>query len=206
MNSRLRIIILLLAGIFGSTVYAAATPQELLAGASRAYKNAGGVEADFVISTGGKKMNGTIKSYGSKFVLKTAGGNSVWYDGTTLYTYNPMEKEVIMETPSAGDVSSINPYGIIVSAPSIYNATQLTSKSANMYRLKLTPKNMKAGNPTYELYLEKKGLMPVRLVGTSGGKRVGVEVKRYSKGKKFSAGEFSFPKNKYPGVKIVDLR
>lgn len=206
MKTRYISLIILLTGLFCSTANAAETAQELLAGASRAYKSAGGVSAEFILSTGGKKLSGTIKSEGNKFVLKTSGGNAVWYDGSTLYTYNPSEKEVTVESSTAGDVSSINPYGIIVSAPSRFNATLMPSKSGNMYRLKLTPKNSKSGNQTYELYLEKKGLMPVRLVGSSGGKRVGVEVKRYSKGKKYSTGEFSFPKKKYPGVKIVDLR
>lgn len=203
-----RIALLCIIALMASLIsQAAESAADVLSRSAAACRRAGGISADFTMSAGGKKSNGTIKVSGARYALTLAGQRSVWYDGKTLASYDSATGEATLESPSASEAAAMNPYAIIQSAPSQYKAERLESKNKGLDRIRLTPRRATSGVRSIEVYVDKKSMMPVRtVVNGTDGRRTGIEVVRYRTGRSFTASDFTFPSRRYPKAKVTDLR
>lgn len=179
----------------------------ILRKANEAFANAGGIEADFTVSSSAGSTSGKMTVSGQKFALKLNNGHATWYDGKSLWTYNPTTKEVTVSTPTAADLETLNPWAVLKNAGIRYYAKTLDAKEASQYRLLLTPRSRKDAIRRVEVFIDKKTYHPHKIVVTpTSGQPVTVMVGKLTTGLKPAASVFTFPKSKYPKTEIIDIR
>lgn len=179
----------------------------ILRKANEAFSKAGGIEADFTITSSAGNTSGKMTVSGQKFALLLNNKHATWYDGKSLWTYNPTTKEVTLSTPTAADLETINPWAILKNAGIRYYAKTLEAKDASQYRLLLTPRSRKDAIRRVEVFIDKKTLHPRRIVVTpTSGQPVTVVVGKLTTGLKPAPATFTFPKSKYPKTEIIDIR
>lgn len=155
-----------------------------------------------------ESFEGTIVMKGDKFVLKTP-DMMIWFDGSTQWTYMPRTGEVNINTPAGSDLRFLNPMILLQDYQEDFNVSYIgESTSANAktaYDIALTPKK-KDDMEKIEIQIERSTSLPARLVVTMHNDMRNVI--RVEELKKDSPPDdvFTFPKNKYPDVEIIDLR
>ena len=118
--------------------------QDILDRTATAFRQAGGIQADFTVQTYAKGVLqgssvGTIRLKGEKFLLD-ADGVKTWFDGRTQWSYLTNSDEVNVSEPTPEELQSINPYALL----SIYKQG---------YHMKLGKTDVYGGKPAYEVIL-----------------------------------------------------
>lgn len=171
---------------------------------SAAAKFAGkSVKVSFSVS-GSRSLSGTALCSGKKFAVETS-SSSVWYDGNTMYTYNPSTKEVTLTKPSAEELAEANPMTYIAGWKNIYTASMASKQPKTGHCIILTPKNGKSGFGNVVVTLSAN-LSPQKIVIRTKQKQTySINIKSFSSASASEA-SFRFPKSRYKGVKTIDLR
>ena len=91
--------------------------QDILDRTATAFRQAGGIQADFTVQTYAKGVLqgssvGTIRLKGEKFLLD-ADGVKTWFDGRTQWSYLTNSDEVNVSEPTPEELQSINPYALL---------------------------------------------------------------------------------------------
>lgn len=176
--------------------------QQMQACAKRYLK--GNLTVSFGYSGKMGRGSGVLKSSGNKFALETSAG-STWYDGKTMWTYSPKMKETTVVSPTKSEIAEANPIGLLRSAAG-FNARYAAKQTSGASAIVLTPKTSGTGVKRIVVVLDAKTLMPKKIdVTLSDGGTVALSVKSL-RNASHTAGTFVYPKNRYPKVKIVDLR
>lgn len=207
MNEMKRYILMILAiaGVFGSA-FSADTADEVLNRAAQAVKSADGISASFTINSGGQTLTGTLKSSGNKFSLQTS-TTSVWYDGKTMWTYNPKTNETTVTLPTPTEVAEVNPLYIVNVYSHNFTVAFTKSQTKGCRTIVLTPKSRKLGYKSVHLTIPDKSSFPSRVVVIpSSGQKITVNIEKSTTGVRHTASTFIYPKSKYPKAEIVDLR
>ena len=206
MRKLITILLLLVIAILPSEVMAQLSAPQVAAQASAKLKNTSGLKAEFRIDAGGKKVTGSLLSSGKKFRLMS-GAYSAWYDGSNLYTLNPRTKETTLIVPTASELREYNPLLFIDGASDSYNLEFSSHQPAGKYMLVLTPKRKNEPIKSVFITLDKKSLLPENIVVTSNDGNVStLTLTTLQTNMKIGSGIFIYPKQKYPGFKINDLR
>ncbi|MCM1377265.1 MAG: outer-membrane lipoprotein carrier protein LolA [Clostridium sp.] len=180
------------------------TASQLLSRASSKISSSGGLQASFSLS-GGVSTSGTIYSSGKKFAI-ISGASSSWYNGSSLWTYNPAVKETTLVTPTSAELQESNPL-LYVGGASKFNAAFVKGSPAGTKMIQLLPKSKKTGVKRIIVTLNAKTLIPSKIVVyPSTGGAVTLSISNVKLGVKFAASTFVYPAKKYPGVTVVDLR
>ena len=178
----------------------------MLKKAAAAINGAGGLTASFTLDYGQQKMTGTLKASGRKFALQTS-STSTWYDGKSMWTYNPNTKETTLMTPTPQEVGEANPLAIVNSYSSAFTASFAKSQTKGSKTVVLTPKSKQSGYKSVHVTIPDGTSFPSKLVVIpSSGQKVTVSVSQVKTGQKLPESSFVYPKSKYPKVEIVDLR
>lgn len=207
MNEMKRYILMILAiaGVFGCA-FSADTADVVLYRAAQAVKSADGISASFTLYSGGQTLTGTLKSSGDKFSLQTS-TTSVWYDGKTMWTYNPKTNETTVTLPTPTEVAEVNPLYIVNVYSNNFTVAFAKSQTKGCRTIVLTPKSRKLGYKSVHLTIPDKSSFPSRVVVIpSSGQKITVNVEKATTGVKHTASTFIYPKSKYPKAEIVDLR
>ena len=188
--------------------------EDIIEKTSRLYKEWGGMDVYFSANIRSEKNNvsesfeGTIIMKNNKFVLKTP-DMSTWFDGTTLWSYMPRNKEVNISAPSGSELRLLNPMFFLQDHKKDFNVSYIgESTSANAriaYDIALVPKK-KDDIEKIEVQIEKNTSLPVKLVVLlRNDVRSTVSIKEI---KKINPPDnmFSFNEAEYPGVEVIDLR
>lgn len=198
-----------IAGVFmilGAGGMTAQTADQLLMKAADAINSAKGVSASFTMEAGGEKLSGTLKASGSKFCLLTASSCS-WYDGKTMWTYNPRTRETTVTTPTASELAEANPLYLVRSYSGNFTASYAKSQTKGSRTVVLTPKSKKSGYRSVHLLIPDKSSFPSAvMVNPLSGQKISVTISQVRTSQAIAASQFVYPKSKYPGVEIVDLR
>jgi Outer membrane lipoprotein-sorting protein len=216
-NISLTINVLLLLSIYIAPVKMTAQTKnadDIIEKTSRLYKEWGGMDVYFSANIRSEKNNisenfeGTIIMKNNKFVLKTP-DMSTWFDGTTLWSYMPRNKEVNISAPSGSELRLLNPMFFLQDHKKDFNVSYIgESTSANAriaYDIALVPKK-KDDIEKIEVQIEKNTSLPVKLVVLMRNDvRSTVSIKEI---KQINPPErmFSFNEAEYPGVEMIDLR
>lgn len=180
-----------------------AVTTDILDKAASAFKKAESVVAGFTIKADGRGGSGTIKLCGSKFVC-AVGGNTVWFNGKTMWTYVKENEEVNVTTPSAAEVAKMNPYKFLTLYKSGYKAAK-GNNTKEYYEIVLTP----AAKGEYSKVVVRVNRHSYQLMYasmTSGKAVTTVSVTSYKKVKKLPDSTFTFSSKKYPDAEVIDLR
>lgn len=178
------------------------------------FEKAGGVKANFTVQAFSKgrsmgESTGTIQLKGEKFLLKTREA-TIWFDGTTQWTYLAESEEVNVSTPTPEDLQGMNPYALL----SLYQkgfsykmGAENVFRGKPVYEVILTATNKKQALSHLTLYVTKEGYQPVNvIVESSNGNKSEITVTTYQAGLTYADAMFVFTKKQYPHAEVIDLR
>lgn len=179
---------------------------QIMQKSASALLKSGGVTASYTLKVGGVSETGTISVKGKRFAIVSS-SRSVWYDGSSLWTLDPEEKEVTLTAPTAADVASVNPYLLVSNYKAEYTARLVKGTVKGTYNIQLTPKNRQNYVKSATLCIRASNYMPVRMDVTdrSGNKTV-IVVSNVKTGVRLADSVFRFTPKNHPGVKLIDLR
>ncbi len=166
---------------------------------------AGGVTAQYSITSSQGNSQGTIAMQGNRFRIS---GNDVkcWYDGKNQWSWSPVTGEVNITTPTADELQMTNPIAAVQHFKAAFNIKKAKAKTANTLALKLTPKK-KDNIKTLWLYFDTTtSLLRTARFEMSDKTVYKVQITGY-KHKALPASTFTFDKSQVPaGTQVVDLR
>ena len=200
---RIRYIYAILALLIGLTA-SAATPAQIFESCVAKLRGAKSIKADFSLTAQGRTLSGTLVSKGEKFAV-TTGGNGTWYDGRDLWVYTPSSGEVTVWKPVRSELAESNPL-LYLSTAGDYNVASAAGAAKGESALTLTPKRRSAGVKSIRVVINSSTSLPKSMEITTGNGVVKVNVKSLQLGTSVADSSFTFPKGKYPKVKITDLR
>lgn len=184
----------------------AETADEILSKASSKIKNSKGVNVSYTISSNGKSFPGVLKSSGKKFYVNAA-GMETWYNGSTMYTYNPSSKETTLVNPTAADLSETNPLLYLDSYSKYFNSRFSKNKKAGLYIIDLIAKTKRANIKKLTVFLDKNSLLPKKfIITTPAGDISTITINKLTLGAAVSSSAFDYPKSRLSDVNIIDLR
>lgn len=184
----------------------ALTATEVMNKAASYAKAAKGIVGVFSVTTSGGSFTGSLKASGSRFAFATPVSTS-WYNGKHMWTYNSSSKETTVVTPTANEISESNPLEYLRTYSANYSAAFSKNKAAGKYVVTLIPKSKKNQVRSVEITLDSKSLKPEKFVVTpKAGTAATIRIKSLDYSKSIGTSEFEYPKAKYPGVPIIDLR
>ncbi len=174
------------------------------------FHRAGGIRAEFTVSSPDGSSSGTLSLKGDKFVLE-AGGITTWFDGHTQWSYLPSNEEVNVSEPTAEELQSLNPYAWLSLYRNGYRAELVkinNSREASLYyKVRLTATDRQQEMQSIVLHVSKANYLPVRILLQQLGEiQVEIEITSCVTGKNWPDGFFVFDKAKYPSVEVIDLR
>lgn len=179
---------------------------QIMQKSASALLKSGGVTASYTLKTGGASETGSISVKGKKFAI-TSSSRSIWYDGASLWTFDPEEKEVTLTAPTAADVASVNPYLLVSNYKTEYTARLVKGTVKGTYNIQLTPKNRQNYVKSATLCIRASNYMPVRMdVTDRNGNKTVIVVSHVKTGVKLADSVFRFTPKNHPGVKLIDLR
>lgn len=197
---------LILSGFFYSAESQAQTAQGALSKAAAQVKGAKGIEVTYTISGQGHNISGVLKAAGSKFYVK-AGGMESWYNGKSLFSYNPNSKETTVVSPTPSELAEINPLLYLNSYASLFEPVFSQNKQVGKYIIDLKPKSRKAPVKKVTVFLNSRSYQPEKFVITSlDGSVATVTIGKSNYKVSIPSSVFEYPKGRFPNVQIVDLR
>ena len=165
--------------------------------------NQGGITAHFTLSLpgGAGSTSGTISIKGSKFVATTP-QTTIWFNGTTQWSYMKSTDEVNVSTPTEAQRLSMNPYALMTLYRQGYNLSMTNEGGSYVVHMKAT--NPKRNIP--EAYVTvSKAYQLQKIKIKQANKWTTITVSGIQR-KNLSDNIFTFNKKNYPSAEVIDLR
>ena len=145
---------------------------------------------------------GSISIKGKKFYMHSA-ASTMWFDGTTLWTYMSSNEEVNISTPTAQQLQTLNPYNFINLYKAGYASTMTTSGST--YQVHLTANGDQYKIKEAFLTIDKNSYVPKQIKMLTGSKWTTFTISDL-KTEAVDDAKFRFDAKAYPNAEIIDLR
>ncbi|KAA6327674.1 Outer-membrane lipoprotein carrier protein [termite gut metagenome] len=174
----------------------------------------GGIKAGFTLKTAHKnqpptEFQGTIQVKGEKFLLKTD-QVTIWFDGKTQWNYGNHTNEINITTPTPEELQGINPYALLSAYQKGFEyktGTRTHFQGKSIHEVILTASDKKQDIPSIRLYITKDTYQPVYiLMEQQSGHRNEITIVRYQIKQPYDDAVFTFKKEQYPDIEIIDLR
>lgn len=181
------------------------TATETIANTKSKIEGAKTLSADFSMQSSGQSVKGQIYSKGNKFSIVTpATGN--WYNGRELYTYDASAKETYLFKPTASELMEINPL-LYIKSYNLYKVQESKKSKGGMKKVVLIPKKNGTGIKSISIDINTKSFMPtsVTILPTSGAE-IKLMISNIRLNGEIPDKTFEYPKTKYAGIPITDLR
>lgn len=207
MTVKLKILLWLVTAMLPFSGISAPTAADLVNKAAVALKSAPAVSATFTYKIGSRSGSGSLQLSGRKFAFSSP-QSSCWYDGKNLWTYSAASKETTLVTPTAEELAESNPLSYISSGAAGFTCTlDNRSSTASQKIIEMIPRRKKQGIKKVTLTLSYPSLEPRRIViAGSDGTVSSISIRKLQKLKALPAANFTYPVNKFKGIKIIDLR
>lgn len=164
----------------------------------------GGAQANFTASS--QKIgsqSGTIAIKGNKFYAKTP-KITVWYNGTTQWSYTKMTNEVNISTPTEAKRMSMNPYTFISMYKNGYTLG-LSAKGSN-HIVHMTAQNKKRSVQEVYITINKHSYVPSQIrMRQNNNTWTTISVSDFRAVDQPDS-KFSFNSKDFPKADIIDLR
>jgi outer membrane lipoprotein-sorting protein len=151
-------------------------------------------------------LNGNVIISGDKYRLELP-DNTVFFNGETSWSYLPAEREVTITKPDRKDDSFQNKPSAIFSAYLKGYKNRLIEEKADYYIIDLYPEDLKTEILRIRLKIGKPQL---NLISLEYKRKDGIvnilHVKEYDLKKTPAPDTFTFSKEKYKGVDVIDMR
>lgn len=182
---------------------AAETAASLMRGLSERL-SAPSVQAQFTIAPGAQNVQGHITVAGARFAMQSP-EVSVWYDGVNQWTRMPSNAaEVSVTVPDADELLVINPFAVVNSYATKYDAT-LLAPASGLKRVKLTPRGQSPIKHAI-LKIAADGWPAGIEIEDPQGNTLEVKIDHIAPGNRVDDRVFRFDASRNPGVEIIDLR
>lgn len=182
--------------------------QQILQRAASNFTSAPSVSAAYTLTAdgnGGGKYSGRVCFSGKRFTM-TSPDILTWFDGKTQWSYSRKNNELTITEPTPDEISQINPFAVINSYRTEFNARKITAPKG-FIKIELTPKKPKSDISKVLLTLSEQTLMPTQInLTTRSNQHIAIVLNSVAKGQKFNDKAFQFHAPNYPGVTIIDLR
>lgn len=199
-----RTIITILTAIMTIVVFAQ-SPSAMLDKCIAATNTAGGITANYSITTPDGTSNGVLAMQGNKFRIISPEAKS-WYDGKTQWSWSPLTSEVNITTPTDSELQLTNPLAAAQHFKAAFNMKRAKAKTANTYVIKLTPKKKDSIKTLWLYFDEKTSLLRTARFEMQDKSLYIIKITGY-KHKQLPASTFTFDKTMVPaGTQVVDLR
>jgi len=190
--------------LFAAGALSAQTAEKVLDKAAAVVGAKKGAQASFAMS--GKRygnQSGTIAIKGKKFCASTAQA-TIWYDGTTQWTYVKKNDEVSVAHPSASNQQVQNPYNFIFLYKKGFNSS-ISNKTADNYEVHLTATDKSRKIQEMYISVNRKTYVPTRIRFRQGTDWTTIKISNF-KTATLSDATFRFNQKDYPSAEVIDLR
>lgn len=197
-------ILLILCIICGMNIQAqnAAKARQILDKTAAVVNNRAGSSANFTMSGEKANTSGTISIKGNKFVASTPEG-TVWYNGTTQWTYMKNTEEVNVSTPSESQQAQMNPYKFITLYKSGYTLSMKNVSGG--YEVHLVAKDQSRGINEMYITVNSSTYIPSKVRMLQGSKWTTITISNF-KASNLSDAVFTFNSKDFPNAEVIDLR
>jgi len=182
---------------------AAQTARQVLDKCAAVVSNRDGVQADFTMSSPQYgEASGQILVKGRKFTATTQMA-SMWFDGSTLWTYMSNNNEVNVTTPTEAQLQVLNPYNFINMYKKHFKYEM--EKSGSTYKVHLITTDVLRKVKEMYITVDRKSFHPteVRLLQNQ---KWTIFTIRNLKAVKHDDGKFRFNAHDFPTAEVIDLR
>lgn len=206
---RLWLSALLLVGAASLSAQSQSAATKVLNEAAATFRKDGGVRVGYSYTMSNESGSGKIDLKGRKF-LNRLDGQTVWFDGKTLWTYVHVNEEVNVTTPTQKELSKMNPYTFLSLYKKGYKAV-LNGKhgksTKQYYAIELTATDSKRSPSYVLLHIDRTNhhLRYARLMLATGQNLV-ITINSYTANQKFADSHFVYSAKSHPGVEVIDLR
>lgn len=179
----------------------AQSAKSVLDKTAQALASKGGVTASFKARDAQNgSVSGTISIKGRKFYAKTTAA-TVWFDGKTQWTYVPQNDEVNISTPTASELSAINPYGFVYLYRQGYTLSMQTQGQSYI----VTMKSQKKAIREMVVTVSRQSYVPSQVRLLQNNRWTTVTISGFKRGN-LSDSLFQFNRKACPHAEIIDLR
>lgn len=170
------------------------------------FRKAGGVKIAYKYQVNGQGGSGNIQLKGRKFV-NHMDGQTLWFDGKTLWTYLPDNQEVNVTTPTQKELAKMNPYAFVSLYKKGYKATLRGNGTKEYHVVQLTATDAKRSPSQITVHIGRTNhrLLYAKLT-LSSGDTLTVNVTSYKDRQQWVDSHFVFPSKSYPDAEVIDLR
>lgn len=194
--------------VFAGTQHASAaeSADAVMKKAASQINSASGVSASFKLVSGARSLTGTLKASGKKFTIQTT-SVCTWYDGKSMWSYNPGTHETTLMNPTASEVAEANPLSLVNTYAASFTAAFSKTQAKGSKTIVLIPKSKKLGYKSVHVTIPNGSYVPsVIVVIPSSGAKMTLSVSNVKLNQTIPASAFVYPKSKYPKAEVVDLR
>ncbi len=184
---------------------AAVTAGSVLDKTLSALDDSPAIEAMYGIASSGESSHGVIVISGDKFLIR-GDGATIWFDGTTQWSYTERTGEVNVTEPTAEEIAEVNPLAILRSEPDVYRL-KLKKQGKSGYVIELTDQSGDLSISKATVTISADDFLPANaIVETASGDKFSLVLKNIKKLKTVDPQLFRFNPKDYPGVEVIDLR
>ena len=146
--------------------------------------------------------NGSIAVKGRKFYATTPLA-TMWFDGTTQWTYLKKNNEVNISTPTDAQLQAINPYNFINLYKKGFAYTM--TKGDKTFCVHLTANDSKQKIREMFITIEKKGYTPTEVKLLQNNRWTTFIISDFKR-ENIADGKFKFNSKDFPSAEVIDLR
>ncbi|MGI6048753.1 MAG: LolA family protein [Petrimonas sp.] len=204
----------LLIAVF-SFAQSSSSAKNILDKAFSAYENSKGIKMSFNVATTDENgtahqtQKGTALVKGNKFKIEMPTIDT-WFDGKTQWVLMKDLNEVNISNPSSEEIASISPLALLSMYKTGYSLKNPVTKTINgksVFVIDMTPTMSKSDFKNISVAIDKKTntVLQVNITMKNGIKNK-IDISDYNANHNFPDTDFTFDKNKFPKVEVVDLR
>ena len=196
-------LLLAIVAILTMSTTQAQTAQQVLDKCAALVSTPDGATANFTMTSAQYgNASGTISIKGQKFYMHS-NATTMWFDGTTLWTYVAQNEEVNISTPTAQQLQSLNPYHFINLYKQGYTTTMTTNSTTYTVHLTATDTQKKISEAF--VTVSKENYAPKEIKLLQGTKWTTFTVSGL-KAERQDDAKFRFKSSDYPDAELIDLR
>jgi outer membrane lipoprotein-sorting protein len=133
--------------------------------------------------------------------------NIIWFNGETLWSYLPVEKEVTISKPERKENSFLSKPSAVFSVYKKGYKVRLLEETSGSYLIDLYPEDINSDHVRIRLNISKPALDLKSLeYKYKNGITAILTVREYDLKQQPDNSEFTFSPDKYKGVEIIDMR
>ncbi|MDE5797081.1 MAG: outer-membrane lipoprotein carrier protein LolA [Muribaculaceae bacterium] len=192
---------------WGSLQAQTPTASEVVSKAAAKLKTATGLKVTFTLTSGGRSLEGTLVESGNRFAVTTAAG-STWYNGQSMWSYNPRTNETTLSTPDAEELRVANPLYYLQDAGNqkAYTIKYVKQQPTGKYAVALLPTDKKSNLRSVIAVIDRNYDIKEIKVTTTTGQETTLTVRGLDLKSRQAASQFEYPRIKYPKVPVIDMR